>query len=255
MRHFRGMTKTIDLNADLGEGCGDDDGLMSVITSANIACGGHAGDTASMREALRLARAHGVAAGAHPSYPDRENFGRAPVTLTAEEIEESLVAQLSTLRALAEEEGVPLIHVKPHGALYNEAAKNAGLSAVILAAIRKVLPRAALVGLANSETERAALAGDHPFIAEGFADRTYTEEGCLLPRAEEGAVIEAESCRIAQALALAKGRPVATATGGDITIPVETICVHGDSPGALKSAQGIRAALEKEGLAVKASVI
>ncbi|RFB05484.1 5-oxoprolinase subunit PxpA [Parvularcula marina] len=245
------MTRTIDLNADLGEGCGDDEGLMEVISSANIACGGHAGDEMSMRTALQLAKRHGVAAGAHPSYPDKEHFGRRSMTVEPEALLETLSMQIANLAGFAAEEFVTLRHVKPHGALYNDAARDPALAAVVLAAIRKVLPDAALVGLANSALEQAAHAAGHPFIAEGFADRVYTEEGFLLPRSEEGAVIEAESCRIAQALALAKGRPVATAKGDDITIPVETICVHGDTPGALNSAKAIRAALEHDGLAVR----
>ena len=134
MRHFRAMTRTIDLNADLGEGCGDDEGLMEVISSANIACGGHAGDEMSMRTALRLAKQHGVAAGAHPSYPDKEHFGRRSMAVEPEALLESLSMQIANLAGFAAEEGVTIHHVKPHGALYNDAVRDPALAAVVLAA-------------------------------------------------------------------------------------------------------------------------
>ena len=251
------MNRQIDLNADLGEGCGDDEGLMAVVTSANIACGGHTGDEASMRTVLGLAKAHGVAAGAHPSYPDRENFGRKSMKLPRKELWWAIYPQIERLCLLAWEDDMTLRHVKPHGALYHDAAADREVAEVIVEATKLALSGAAnaafsIVGPPGGELAAVAEEKGVPYLAEGFADRAYSADGTLVPRSEDGAVIKDDEARIAQALSLAKGEPVKTITGEMIDLPVQTICLHGDSPGALQSAKEIRAALENAGVSVKA---
>ena len=242
------MSKTIDLNADLGEGCGGDAELMSVITSCNIACGGHAGDAASMREALHLAKANGVAAGAHPSFPDRENFGRTRSELRGADLERSLIEQVEALREIAEDLSVTLMHLKPHGALYNMAAKDAGLAQSIVSVIEQTLPGAKLFGPPASELEKAAQKSGIAFTAEGFADRAYETDGQLRDRAKAGAVIHDADKQAAQALQIATEQTVRSYDGGLISLPVTTICVHGDTPEAVSAARKIQAALQQEGL-------
>lgn len=244
----------IDLNADLGEGCGDDDGLMAIISSANIACGGHAGDEASMRAALKLAKSFGVSAGAHPAYPDREGFGRRSLDIDKGILGMSLVEQISSLQKLAGEVGLTLQHVKPHGALYNDAADEESLAREVVSAIQAAAPGAAVVGLPDSALQVVSAERGVPFIAEGFADRGYTAAGRLVSRRQPDAVIELEDQRVAQALAFAKGRPIQAVTGEVLLIKVQTICLHGDSPGALASAKVIRSALEAQGISVQARI-
>lgn len=242
------MTETIDLNADLGEGCDGDADLMSVITSCNIACGGHSGDAETMREALQLAKANGVAAGAHPSFPDRENFGRTRSTLSGEDLEKALIAQVEALRDIADELSVPLAHVKPHGALYNMAAIDADLAQSLVTVLKQTLPDARLVGPPASELENAARLHGVAFTAEGFADRAYEGDGQLRDRTKSGAVIHDPDAQAEQALRIAMQQNVTTYDGDLIGLPVATICVHGDTPESVAAARKIQAALEKEGL-------
>ncbi len=247
------MTKTIDLNADVGELEGDagrrlDADILSVVTSCNIACGGHAGDAESMRETLRLAKQRGVKAGAHPSYPDRENFGRSSLSIPLEELELSLRAQVKTFLAIAEEEGVTVAHLKPHGALYNEAAKDADLARII-AALADEFGILKLVGLPDSEMQLAANSYGLQFCPEGFSDRAYEDDGSLRARAKVGAVIHDSAEQSAQALALASGY-VTAFSGKRISLKVDTICLHGDTPGAFEAAKAIRAGLEATGVSV-----
>lgn len=244
------MSGWIDLNADLGEGCGDDAGLMAVISSCNIACGGHAGDAASMREAVRLAKAHDVRIGAHPSYPDREGFGRRVIEVSDSNLKAELTEQIGALAAIAEEEGAGLTHVKPHGALYNQAAADAPLARLMAQIVAEALPGAALVGPPASELEAAASTLGLVFLAEGFADRAYTPEGRLVARSEPGAVLERDEARLAQALEIAREGTVTAINGLAIPLPARTLCLHGDTPGALASAKAIRAALEEAGLQI-----
>ena len=243
-----GMTKQIDLNADLGEGCAFDAELMSVVTSCNIACGGHAGDEASMRMALQLAKANNVAAGAHPSFPDRENFGRTRSDLSGPALEQALGAQVESLKNMADTLDLPLTHLKPHGALYNMAARDAGLAASILNVLQSVLPSASLVGPPESEMQRQATARGIDFIAEGFADRTYEEDGQLRDRSKPGAVIHDHSVQARQAVGMAAESRVKTHGGTTISLPVKTICVHGDTPDAFAAAGSIRSSLEQLGI-------
>lgn len=242
------MSARLDLNADLGEGCAFDAELMSVVTSCNIACGGHAGDAVSMRTALSLAKENQVAAGAHPSFPDRENFGRTKSSLSGEALEESLREQVSALKSEANTLGVSLTHLKPHGALYNMAALDAGLAESVVSVLRAMLPDAALFGPPNSRLQAAAEADDVLFVAEGFADRAYEADGRLRDRTLTDAVIHDAEAQSNQALTMATRKEVVTYPGETIALPVRTICVHGDTPGAFAAAQSIKATLERHGI-------
>lgn len=244
------MDMKLDLNADLGEGCAFDAELMSVVTSCNIACGGHAGDDASMRTALALARDHQINAGAHPAFPDRENFGRSPSDLSGAALEACLTGQVSRLKALAGEAGLTLSHLKPHGALYNMAARDAGLAESIANVLSNVLPGAALVGPPGSRLQDVAEDKGVGFVAEGFADRAYEADGRLRDRAKPGSVLHAAEDQTRQALQMATHREVTTHQGEIIALPVDTICVHGDTPGAYEAAKAIRAALEQNGISI-----
>jgi 5-oxoprolinase (ATP-hydrolysing) subunit A len=251
------MSRTIDLNADLGEfdepaALARDRAIMAQISSANIACGGHAGNDRTMAEMLEASAAAGVAAGAHPSYPDRENFGRTSMTMAEDALTATLTEQILVLKRLADARGLALTHVKPHGQLYNDAADDARLAALIGGVIKAALPGAAYVGLAGSEMGTAARAAGLTFIAEGFADRRYDARGRLVSRKEKGAVLESEAERIEQALDLARGDPIHSKEGGLIDLAVDSICLHSDSEGALASARDIRAALNKAGIKVAA---
>ncbi len=240
------MNEPMDLNADLGEGCAFDAELMSVITSCNIACGGHAGDEASMRAALHLAKSNAVSAGAHPSFPDRENFGRTRSELSGAALEASLSEQVSQLKQLADEVGVPLTHLKPHGALYNMAAVDADLANSICRVLTAPIPHARLVGPPNSELGVAAKAHSIAFLAEGFADRAYEANGQLRDRKLDGAVFHEASRQVDQVMEIAMHGRVQTHGGETIPLPVGTICVHGDTPGAFEAAKAIRTALESQ---------
>nr|WP_070959661.1 5-oxoprolinase subunit PxpA [Hyphomonas sp. Mor2] len=238
------MNGTIDLNADLGEGCAFDAELMSVVTSCNIACGGHAGDAETMRTALALAKQNQVVAGAHPSFPDRENFGRTRSDLSGPALEAALSEQVRALKTLAEEIEFPLAHLKPHGALYNMAATDAGLAASICKVLQSILPRARLVGPPESALQAQAEARGIAFTAEGFADRAYQKDRQLRDRKLEGAVLHDADEQVAQATDIALNQRVRTHDGEVISLPVQTICVHGDTPGAFAAAKAIRTAME-----------
>ena len=242
------MTQTIDLNADLGEGCGGDADLMSIITSCNIACGGHAGDATSMREALTLAKLNGVSAGAHPSFPDRENFGRTPFALSGAALETTLEDQVTALKEIATDLSVELTHLKPHGALYNMAARDAGLAASIANVLVNMLPGAKLFGPPASELENAARRNGIGFIAEGFADRAYEADGQLRNRKLAGAVLHDPTEQATQALSMALDHRVTTHEGQPYALSVGTICVHGDTPEAVSAARAIKQALEQKGI-------
>lgn len=244
------MTRQIDLNADLGEGCSHDADLMSVITSCNIACGGHAGDEASMTTALHRAKQSGVVAGAHPSFPDRENFGRTKSSLSGSALEASLSEQVHALQKIADEVGLPLSHLKPHGALYNMAALDAGLASSICSALQSTIPEARLVGPPASQLEHQAIAHGIAFIAEGFADRAYEQDRQLRDRRLDGAVFHDPAQQVAQATEIALKQQVTTHDGETIALPVQSLCVHGDTPGAFAAAQAIRAALEAQEVAI-----
>jgi UPF0271 protein len=247
---------TIDLNADMGESAerladGADAELMKYITSANIACGGHAGDADTMRATLLLAKANGVAPGAHPSYPDRENFGRTATNMPIEALERSVYEQVAALSATAAEVGWPLTHVKPHGALYHACNQNAAVARAVAMASLHCNPNLVLVGQANS---RAlvwwCLMGAH-VASEAFADRTYEDDGTLRNRKLPGAVLSSAKSAVAQALSISRDHRVRTAEGSELAIQADTICLHSDTPGAAVFARSVRKALEQAGVRVR----
>lgn len=242
----------VDLNADLGEGAPDDAALLDLVTSANIACGWHAGDARLMLATVRAALARGVALGAHPSYPDRDNFGRTPMHLPPEAVHADVVYQVGALAALVRAAGGRLHHVKPHGALYNQAARDAALADAIAHAVRDVDPGLALYGLAGSELLRAAeRAGLRP-VAEVFADRGYQADGSLVPRGHPGAMVDDTGEAVARSLRMVQQGVVQAVTGEPVPLQADTICLHGDGPHALRFARALRAALTHAGVLLRA---
>lgn len=242
------MTDRIDLNADLGEGIADDAALMTVVTSCNIACGGHAGDRHSMGEALKLARAENVAAGAHPAYPDREGFGRRQVDMTSAELADTLTRQVSDLLDLAEAVSVPVAHVKPHGALYHRAEADIALAGILAECIARIDPRLRLIGPPESALKRAAEETGLRFVSEGFADRAYRHDGRLVPRTQPGAILDCPEASATQAVSIVRDRRATTIDDTLVDLQVETLCLHGDTPGAVARAGAIRTALNAAGI-------
>lgn len=246
---------SLDLNADLGEGCADEALILPWISSANIACGGHAGDEASLRASIGRALTQGVAVGAHPSFEDREGFGRRAQTLDAAgraALRGALARQLQDFQQAAAAEGAVPRHVKPHGALYNQAAQDPTLIELLLTLLPREAPGLALVALAGSPLVAAARRAGFPVREEGFADRRYTAAGTLQPRSEPGAVLEALPEGVAQGLALARGEPVTTAEGTPLCLRIQTLCVHGDGLAALPLVRTLHEHLRAAGLAVRA---
>lgn len=245
--------RCIDLNCDLGEGAPHDAALMPWITSANIACGGHAGDEATMRATLRLARRHGVAVGAHPGFADREHFGRRELPLTPAAAAALVREQVARLRAEAQTEGLRLSHVKLHGALYHLAAREAGLAAAVVAAVRGMAERPALFVPAGSTLERIARAcAGLPVAAEVFADRSYEPDGSLTPRTVPDAVAPNAAAAARQAVRLAQEGRVTARGGAEVRLRAETICLHGDGAHPVELARRIRAELAAAGVTVRA---
>ena len=245
-------TVNIDLNADLGEGCGSDEALLELVSSANIACGGHAGDVETMRACARWAVAKGVSIGAHPSYPDRENFGRTEMAHIPSNLHESLLEQLKTLEKIVHEEGGKIVHVKPHGALYNQAARNPELARVVIAAIRAFDPNVVVVGLAGGALVAAARDAGMRTSEEAFADRGYQADGSLVPRGTPGAMIEDEDTMIKRILEMIIHRRVKSIDGNWCKLNAETLCLHGDGPHAIAFARRIRKALDEQQITVAA---
>jgi UPF0271 protein len=248
--------KRVDLNCDMGESFGvyqtnSDSELMKYITSANIACGFHAGDAATIRRTVKQAIVHGVAIGAHPGLPDLAGFGRRTMEITPEEAYELTVYQLGAVYAFAKSEGGVVAHVKPHGALYNMAAKSRPLADAIAEAVYKVEPSIMLFGLAGSELIRAGGAIGLRTISEVFADRSYEADGSLTPRGAEGAVIADPARAAEQAIRMIKIGEVITRQRSSFILQADSVCVHGDTPGAVEHVMRLRAALEAEGIAVK----
>lgn len=249
------MTGSIDLNADLGEEPLEearDIALMTYISSCNIACGGHAGDTGSMARMLRAARKAGVAAGAHPSYPDRAGFGRTSLDLPLPELIDSLVAQVGALARIADELAIPLTHIKPHGMLYNDLADRPDMADAVAGSLHGAFPHLALVGLAHGAFEAAATKAGARFIAEGFVDRGYTPARRLVPRSQPGALIAGDDARAAQALAIATDQPLTANDGSQIHVVAQSLCLHSDSPGAEQTALRIAEVMASKGITIKA---
>ena len=240
----------VDLNADVGEGVGDDAALMPYLSSANIACGYHAGNAAVMRNAIAFARRHHVAVGAHPGFQDRKGFGRRELTMTASEVERLISRQIHTLAEAATEKGVRMTHVKPHGALYNMAARDAGLAAAIARSVAAVDSSLMLFGLAGSSLIDEGRKAGLRTVSEVFADRGYRADGSLVPRTEPGAVLDDSDLVVSRALAMAREGAVPAVDGTRVLLEVETICIHGDTPGAVDFARQLRAALEAAGVEV-----
>jgi UPF0271 protein len=223
---------------------------MPLITSANVACGGHAGDPQTMRATVVLAARHGVAIGAHPGYVDREQFGRRPMTLDEPQVVELILDQVGALDAIAAAEGSVVVHVKPHGALYNQAEVDDRLARSLVKAVQRCPRRLALVGRAGSAMERAARAAGLPFRAEAFADRRYRADGALVSRSEPGSVLEDPGLVAAQVTRLVRDGDVETNDGSRIPVAFETLCLHGDTPGAVTLARKVRQVLADLGVAV-----
>lgn len=243
---------SIDLNADLGEGCDSDEALLGIVSSANVACGGHAGDSETMAETIRMAVVNGVAVGAHPGYPDRENFGRASGFLAGDALYESLTEQVSALADIAAPLGARIAHVKPHGALYNDAIANRELADIIARVTAEAPGSPALMGMAGSEMQAAAEQHELQFIAEGFVDRAYEPDGTLVSRSEPGAVHGDLNVATTQALRLAQDGEVTARDGSVIKVKAETLCIHGDTPGAAEAARAVRDVLDSQGVEVRA---
>ena len=243
---------TIDFNCDLGEGCGDDAAVVPWISSASIACGAHAGNDATMRATLRLCRDHGVAAGAHPGHDDRAHFGRRELALSADELRALLETQLRRISAIAEAEGVRLAHVKPHGALYNLAARDREVADIIAAVVRAFDPSLVLYGLSASEATAAAEAAGLRVAHEAFAERAYDADGRLAPRDTPGAVFEGVDAALLQVRTLLHDGVVIARDGTRVPLRAETLCLHGDRPDAAEFARALRLALETEGITVEA---
>ncbi len=249
---------TVDLNCDMGESfgawrMGADADVMPHVTSANIACGFHAGDPAVMRRTVRLAREHGVAVGAHPGFPDLPGFGRRDLHVSPREAEDLVLYQLGALAAMAAAEGVAIAHVKPHGALYNMAARDPVLAGAIAKAVAAFDRRLVLFGLAGSVMLAAGREAGLNVAAEGFADRGYEPDGSLAPRSRPGAVITDPAAVVARAVRMVRDGVVTATDGRDVALEVQTLCVHGDTPGAAALARELRSGFEAAGIAVRAT--
>jgi UPF0271 protein len=243
---------SLDFNCDLGEGCGQDAAIVPHISSASIACGAHAGDAATMRESVALCLAHGVAIGAHPSFEDREHFGRRELALSVAEIHALVARQIAALASACDAAGTRLHHAKPHGALYNLAARDRGVADAIAAAVREADPSLILYGLANSELTASGEAAGLRVAHEAFAERAYDADGRLAPRGMPGAVIEGFDDALAQVRDFVRNGVVIARDGTRVPIRADTLCLHGDRADAAGFARGLRAALEAEGIAIRA---
>ena len=247
----------IDINSDTGESfgaytIGHDEGLFQSITSANVAAGFHAGDPSVLRETIRLAKAHGVAIGAHPGFPDLVGFGRRELNVTPREAEDLVLYQIAAVAGVAAAEGVRLQHVKPHGALFNMAVRNGELASAIARAVAAFDNTLILFGLPGSEILNAGRAARLRVAAEVFADRAYEPDGSLASRRKPGSVIHDAAVVVARAVRMVKERTVVAIDGSVVALEADTICVHGDTPGSDDLAAQIRAGLEAAGVTVRA---
>lgn len=242
----------VDLNADLGEGCGNDAALLQLVSSANIACGFHAGDAQTMQACVREALKNGVAIGAHPSFPDRQNVGRTAMQLPPETVFAQTLYQAGALAAIARAEGGTMTHVKPHGMLYNQAATDPTLADAIARAVHACNPGLILVGLAGSELIRAGQRYGLATREEVFADRGYQDDGTLVPRTQPGALITDEAQALAQTLEMISNGRVKSVSGKWVKVSAQTVCLHGDGEHALAFARRLRAAFADRHIQVSA---
>jgi 5-oxoprolinase (ATP-hydrolysing) subunit A len=246
------MNLLIDLNADLGEGAGHDDELLGLVTSANIACGFHAGDANTIRRSIEMARVRGVAVGAHPSLFDRENFGRKELAVTPEQVFDAVTYQLGVFQAIAETAALRPNHVKPHGALYNMAVRDERIADAIARAIAKLDSNLILFAPDNSALSRAGVVNGLPIAREVFADRNYLSDGWLVPRSRSDALLHDSEEAATRALRMLREGKVKSVDGVDVDVRPETICLHGDTPGAVEFARALRSRLEREGVTIRA---
>lgn len=246
----------IDLNADVGESfgpwpMGDDAQLIPLVSSVNVACGFHAGDPMTIERTVRLAVAAGAAVGAHPGYPDLAGFGRRELAMPAAELEAAILYQVAAVAAFARDAGVELHHVKSHGALYNLAARDEGVAETVARAIRRFSRDVVLVGLAGSRLLDAGRAAGLAVAAEAFPDRAYEPDGSLRSRSLPDAVLTDSDAIASRAVSMARDRRVVAAGGSTVEVDVQTLCLHGDTPGAAAHAAAVRAALEAAGIGVR----
>ena len=246
----------ICLNADVGElpgpeGRALDRAILDVVTRCSIACGGHAGDDETMAATIHAAHARAVLVGVHPSYPDKEGFGRSRANVSNEELQQSLLSQVRTLHAIAREKNVAIAHLKPHGALYNDAAKNHVLAEMVVSVcVRMSIPT--LIGPPGSLLEACSGQAGLEFIPEAFADRSYEADGSLTPRSMDGALILDQAGQLAQVLRLLASHEVIARTGESVHLDARTVCLHGDTPGAARSALMLKDALVARGISIEA---
>lgn len=245
---------SIDLNCDLGEGIGNDALIMPFISSANIACGYHAGDENTIRKTIELCLDHKVAIGAHPGFNDKSNFGRIPMQLSSEDLYRLVLAQLEIIQNLVDEKGTTLHHVKPHGALYNMATKSRAMSATLAKAVKDFNPKLIFYGLSGSSMIEEAKKIRLATCNEVFADRTYQTDASLTPRSEINALIEDVDSAIHQVLEMLEHNRVPTVNGLSIPIVAESICIHGDGRHATLFANEINSALKRKGFLIQAPI-
>jgi 5-oxoprolinase (ATP-hydrolysing) subunit A len=246
--------RSIDLNADLGEGGALDVAMIAQVSSANIACGGHAGNESTMREAVAACIAAGVAIGAHPGYEDPEHFGRRELAVPDREVAEMVKRQITRLAGVAAQAGAGIRHVKLHGALYHQAGRDASLAAAVTGTVAKLLPGCGFFTAPGGALAEAGHEAGLRVVVEGFADRRYAPDGRLVPRSEPDSVITDMDDAVAQAMEIAGMRRVRTGDGSFHPLPAETICVHGDSPRALEILEAVRQALLRAGFAISPPV-
>ena len=246
----------VDLNADLGEGfgvwrLGDDAALLEVISSANVACGFHAGDARTMRQVCDVAVARGVAIGAQVGYRDLAGFGRRRIDMDVDELQADIGYQIGALEAFARAAGDRVSYVKPHGALYNTAADDIKVAQAVATAVARYAPGQPLLGLSGSALRVAADDRSVPFVAEAFADRAYTPDGRLVPRSEVGAVLTDIDVVVARSVRMAREGVVVDVEGGPVAVSARSLCLHGDTPGAVDMARSVRTALTAAGIAIE----
>jgi 5-oxoprolinase (ATP-hydrolysing) subunit A len=246
------MSLVVDLNADLGEGAGHDDELLALVTSANIACGFHAGDADTMRASIEAARANKVAVGAHPSLFDRENFGRKELPVKPDEVFDGVIYQLGIFAAIAEAAGVRPNHVKPHGALYNMAVRDSALADAIGRAVARIDKNLILFAPQNTELAQAGEKNGLQIAHEVFADRNYLNNGALVPRTRPDALLHDPEEAAPRVIRMLREGKVRSVDGVDVDVRAETICLHGDNPEAVEFARTLRSRLEKEGVTLRA---
>lgn len=249
----------LDLNADLGEGFGDwsmghDAAMLDVVTTANIACGGHAGDPGTMRAALRGAAARGVAVTAHVAYPDLQGFGRRFLDISPTELTDLVIVQVGGLQAMARAEGTTVGGVKPHGALYNALAHHDGQAAAVVQALRELGGELSLLAAPGAAVLAPARTAGIEVVLEGFADRAYLPDGTLMPRSRSGSVLTDAASVVDQALAIATEHRVRADDGAWVDLAVRSLCLHGDTPGAVELARAVRNGLEEAGVQLGAAL-